>query len=189
MPPAAPRMTRQRHEGGGGRRLFFALWPGAAVGKRLCALQRRLPSRRPARLAAAADLHLTLLFLGRIPPEAESCVCAGAGAAAPVVAPFALTLDRLGYWPRPRILWLAPSSPPAPLLELAERLRCAAADCGLATETRPYAPHVTLCRWGASPRNPPEVVPIRWRARSFVLAASEPQGGARYRILRSWKLG
>ncbi|MFO1400184.1 MAG: 2'-5' RNA ligase family protein [Steroidobacteraceae bacterium] len=50
------------------RRLFFALVPGGAARASLQALARQHAPRR-ARLVGAADLHLTLVFLGAVGEE------------------------------------------------------------------------------------------------------------------------
>ena len=95
-----------------GRRLFLALWPDPTVRADLARLARRLtPHHVP-----AANLHLTLVFLGQTAPAREAAYRAAlAGLRA---APFTLELDRLGCFRGPRVLWLGPSQIPPALTAL-----------------------------------------------------------------------
>ncbi len=124
-------------------RLFFALWPGGAERSALAGLQGSL-GLRGTRPTHPADLHLTLVFLGDLPPERRSCCEAAADLVR--AAPFSVELDRVGLWPRPRILWCGPALTPAALLTLADGLAEALVPCGVPRETRPYAAHMTLAR-------------------------------------------
>jgi len=165
-------------------RLFFALWPGETERADLVRLQRALPCRG-GRTTHPQDLHLTLAFLGEVPPERRPCCEAAADGIH--ARPFALRLDRVGYWPRPRILWCGSQVAPPPLLALVVSLTEALRPCGFAPERRPYAVHVTLARKasafngkGAAEWN------LDWPVSGFVLAASTEGPPPRYRILRRW---
>jgi len=170
-------------------RLFFALWPDPGVRRQLAQLARR--HRRPGgREHHPEDLHLTLAFLGPLTPEQAACARQAAGRIHS--DPFELTLDRLGYWPRPRVLWCGPSHSPAALKGLVSGLWGElGAACGLVPETRPYKPHVTLVRKQRQPAAGPLQPSIEWSAREFVLATSGggPPRGPRYRVLARWPLG
>jgi len=83
-------------------RLFFALWPGEAQCQALAQVQRQLPVPfgRPTH---PLDIHLTLVFLGPATPEQRQCAEAAAGR---VQNPsFEVILDRVGSFPRARVLW------------------------------------------------------------------------------------
>ena len=97
-----------------------------------------------ARPTHPADLHLTLAFLGALPPERRACCEAAADLVQ--AAPFAIPLSRVGLWPRPRILWCGPAVTPPELLTLADGLAEALVPCGVPREARPYAAHITLAR-------------------------------------------
>ncbi len=166
--------------------LFFALWPDASVRDALAAIGRdRVPPG--ARTHHPADLHVTLVFLGPVEPARMDCIDEVAREISG--EPFKLTLDSIGYWRRPRILWCGPSHTPAALARLVDDLQTGLAGCGFEPERRAYSPHVTLAR--KSPLRPAEVLPrpVSWQVNDFVLATSG--GGShvpRYRVLKKWRL-
>jgi RNA 2',3'-cyclic 3'-phosphodiesterase len=168
-------------------RLFFALWPGEAERAALARLQRDL-LRPGARATDPTDLHLTLAFLGTVPLERRAC-CEAAGDGIRAL-PFDLNLARVGYWPRPRILWCGPLAPPAPLLALVRDLTDALRPCGFPGERRPYAAHITLARKVAGFQGPAPPADAAWRLdwpiTDFVLAASSEGPPPRYRVVRRW---
>lgn len=166
-------------------RWFFALWPDPAV---RAALAEPLPDLVPERARAThpLDLHLTLVFLGELTPDRLRCVEA---AATDIGAPaFALSLDRLGYFARSRILWRGPTSIPSPLRMLVLTLQEQLHACGIAPEQRAYQPHMTLARKVRAP--PPAVpsAPVEWMVSDFVLAAGREGAVPRYEIRQRWML-
>lgn len=169
------------------QRLFFALWPDAAVRERIAHWAERCGHHCGGRQVPDGNLHITLAFAGSVPPERRICLEAAAGEVA--MPAFDIRLDRLGYWSRACCLWLSASRPPTGLGELASVLRSALPECGLEPETRPYRMHITLRR--RARRGPPvrEIEPIAWHARDFALVVSQtlPEG-ARYEVLRRWPL-
>lgn len=168
-------------------RLFFALWPGEDERAALVRLQRGL-LRHGGRATDPADLHLTLVFLGAVPPERRAC-CEAAGDGI-LDVPFDLNLAQVGYWPRPRILWCGTLAPPPPLLALVRDLTDALRACGIPGERRPYAAHITLARKTAGFQAPAPAAEAAWRLTwpitGFVLAASSDGPPPRYRIVRRW---
>lgn len=131
------------------------------------------------------DLHMTLVFLGRITPEQMACARQVADDIA--ADPFVLELDRTGYWKRPRIHWCAPKRTPEPLSRLVRTLQSGLTACGLQPEDREYRPHVTLARKAESVDNVALDASIIWQPREFVLAGSPPGDKLpRYRILDKW---
>jgi 2'-5' RNA ligase len=167
------------------RRLFFALWPDAAVRDALVAVAAR-PLRRVKRVRPA-NLHMTLAFPGAVTRAVQDCLEAEAGAIA--VPPFELCIDTAGYWPRPRIAWLGPAHAPAEIWALSGALRTALERCGLVPEARPFLPHITLAR----KVNPGTTIgafePVHWPVGHFALVESVTDpAGAVYRPLRSWPL-
>jgi RNA 2',3'-cyclic 3'-phosphodiesterase len=164
-------------------RLFFALWPGDTERNALARLQGSL-GLHGTRPTHPADLHLTLVFLGDLPPERRSCCEAAADLVR--AAPFAIPLSRVGLWPRPRILWCRPAVTPPELLTLADGLAEALVPCGVPRETRPYAAHITLARQASGALDPRREWSLTWPVTGFVLAASRPGPPPRYRVLRRW---
>lgn len=168
------------------QRLFFALWPDDALQARIHTSTRQL-IEKPAKCVPAHNLHITLAFLGATAPEQR--VCYEQAAAGIRAQAFTLTLERIGHWPAPRILWLGPAQQPEPLLRLVRRLNSALVQCGLTPEPRPFQAHMTLARKVDRPLPVQGIEPIVWSVRQFVLAESitEP-AGARYQVLTNWAL-
>jgi RNA 2',3'-cyclic 3'-phosphodiesterase len=175
-------MKREREAG---IRLFFALWPDAAV--RAALLAARDGAVQEARPTHPDDLHLTLVFIGDVDPDRLSCIEAAADDV--VVAGFELVLAQLETWPRQRVLVAAPGEPPPALFSLVAQLQQHLLPCGIVPEPRRYRPHVTLAR--TAPTVPRRALSIRWSAREFVLVRSGIAGrnGGGYRVLRAWPLG
>ena len=164
-------------------RLFFALWPEAALRDALVAERGALPGA-PGRLSHPLDLHLTLVFIGAVDDAVLPCI--ETAAADVVLAPFTLTLDALCDW-RKQQLWLArPDATPDALLNLVSQLQQHLLACGLQPEPRPYRPHVTLAR--QAPSIDARQLALTWPVRDFVLAASAPGRTPSYRIIRTWPL-
>ncbi len=188
---------RERQAGGG--RLFFALWPPPELARRLGAAAVALGRRLGGRAVAAGNIHLTLVFAGRVTAEVgERVAAAGEGLQLP---PFELHLDEGFVWPRSRVAGLACSQPPPQVCQLAGELAARLSALGLQMDRRPFAPHVTLLRGGrwlnAQPGSPGEPLawgviaglPCRWAVCDFVLVASQTlPAGACYTTLRRYPL-
>ncbi len=169
------------------QRLFFALWPEPALRRRLFRDIRQLVRRSGGRPVAEADLHVTVVFLGSTDAARRACCEAAAATLRP--APFTLTFDTVGYWPRARALWLGATQVPEPLPALARSLNEALAACGFIPEPRPLRPHVTLARKVAQWKGAQAPAPIPWPAETLCLVESVTDpAGARYRVLRRWPL-
>ncbi|RJQ48641.1 MAG: RNA 2',3'-cyclic phosphodiesterase [Gammaproteobacteria bacterium] len=166
------------------QRLFFALLPDATLHERLIKLCSDLAINGAP--VAPGNLHLTLVFLGATDAATRLDIeraCGNVCAAA-----FTLTLDQIGYWPKPRIVWLGSTATPPELSALVAGLNAIAARSGFSVDTRPYAPHITLARKARALKGRP-VAPLQWEARGFSLMESQstPQG-VRYIELRRWEL-
>jgi 2'-5' RNA ligase len=168
------------------RRLFFALWPDEGTRAAIAALAREQINRQAKRVAAD-NLHITLAFPGNVTARVQACLEEAAGRL--TGASFELSIDRLGYWPRPRILWAAPSQTPPGLWSLAVSLRDGLAACGLEPENRPYQAHITLARKAKQALTVTRIAPIPWSIRQFCLVESvSAPAGVSYRVLRIWPL-
>lgn len=166
VPPAGAR----------GRRVFFALWPDDALRREILA---RAPGRavHGGRPVPAANLHLTLVFVGQA--DAAPLRCLETAARRVVFPPFDFRLRGLGMFPGPRVLWLGDVEPAETLAALAGDLAAALQEaCGHPPETRPWCPHVTLARRVRHPVPPTPVEPLTWPVRRFWLveSVSTPQG-------------
>ncbi len=168
------------------RRLFFAFWPADGVRAAIARLARKKLHKngKPVR---PENLHVTVVFLGSVDEHQQRCL--EAMAATLHGEPFELVLDRFGFWPKPRILWLAPAHMPGALLRLVAALNRGIQPCGFTPETRPYRPHVTLARKAAHGVDPWPPAAIPWPVTSFSLVESVTASeGAQYRVLRTWPL-
>ncbi len=169
------------------KRLFFALWPDETLCQAL--LQQGSPYLQQAQgnVVAAANLHLTLTFLGQV--EATQQQCLEQAADAICLPRFEMVFDYLDYWARSQVLWAGSSSPVPALLALSTALQAAQKPCGLAREKRPYQPHITLVRKCTSAFATLPIEPLHWRPDAFVLVESiTDKAGARYAVLRRWPL-
>lgn len=169
-------------------RLFFALWPGDALREQLVQHRDLLISAPGGRLLPRENLHLTLAFLGQT--DAGQRARVEAVAADLEISPFRLRLDRFGYWPRPKVLWIAPAQMPAALTDLAAALHAGAGSCGLRLDTRPYQAHVTLARQLPQPPSGGDCPALDWAVDRFVLVRSSTLSqGVRYDVVGEWGLG
>ncbi len=166
------------------RRVFFALWPGEDTRRALLRATRSAVRRSGGRGTPPGNLHITLAFLG---PLTETDLATVVGVPPVPCSKFTIELDKLGYWPRSRVLWLGSTHLPAELLRLERRLWCALAEIGFERERRPFCPHVTLARKARSVVAP--VHTVAWPVSKLGLVESIP--GARhpvYEVLREWTL-
>ncbi len=138
---------------------------------------------------AAANLHLTLAFLGEVSAQKTRTLMEQAGRISQHA--FDLTLDDAGYWPRSGVVWLGPARAPRGLLQLAALLRSQAARCGCPQPAQPYHPHLTLLRQVTRPvALPPRNFHWQLPVSRFVLYQSEyARGSVRYHALAQWELG
>lgn len=168
------------------QRLFFALWPGGALRRQLAAY-RPLLEGCGGRPVVPENLHLTLAFLGSTDAATRRCL---EQAAENIRLPgFSLTLDELGFWRRPQVVWLGADDTPEPLLALVAALKKAMLGCAIKPDERPFQTHMTLMR--KARRAPAQTQPeaLTWPITEFVLVASETRPeGVRYQVLRRWPL-
>jgi len=169
------------------RRLFFALWPDTDKQRELAMLALAVQPAHSGQVVAMENLHATLLFLGNV--SAAQQLCLENAASQLRTGPFLLTLDRIGYFRRPQVLWAGCRSSPTDLLSLVSGLRSGCAPCGMAVEDRPFEPHVTLVRHVRADPGRPPVIPVDWEVERFALVESSSHAqGVRYRPLRFWEL-
>ena len=169
------------------QRLFFALWPDEAMRSALEQSAGKTLGQRVKRVAAD-NLHITLAFAGAVTLLQRSCLEMAASA---IRRPcFELSIDRLGHWPKPRILWAGPSHIPTEVRSLAADLQLSLTACGIDADTRAWQPHITLARKQNSAPRRNEFPTNHWSISEFCLLESvtEP-AGVRYRVLRTWALG
>ena len=119
-----------------------------ALGETQAALRAAAP-RADVRWAAAAQLHLTLKFLGAVPDDRVSGVSAALATVATGVGPVRLVASGLGAFPSlgdARVLWAGIASAGSETADLAEAVDRALSGLGFPAETRPFRAHLTLGR-------------------------------------------
>lgn len=188
-------------------RLFIALEPSDAVRRRLAALAaevKRAAGRGAdgVRWIPAANLHLTVQFLGAVPEERVADVTAAVRAVAAGGRPLALEVQGAGGFPnarRPRVLWLGLHGDVALAQALVAELGRRLAPLGFPPEARPWSAHLTIGR-ARDPRgalglagalaSQAEGEGVPWRAGELVLFESHlSPKGPRYEAIASAALG
>ncbi len=166
--------------------MFFALWPDEKVQQTIAEFVRGLP-KGSGRFVPLRNLHLTLAFAGAV--DTRTCACLVTRAFQFEGESFSLSLTRIGYFRRSRILWLGTETAPAALINLAWQLNLTLEYCGLRSDFRPYRPHVTLARNAVPPLHGAEVAPVNWPASVYCLVASHTHPeGPHYKILQRFPL-
>ena len=151
--PAAPlRFGAGRRDSLAGMRLFLAvpLEPEALarVADVAAELRRTLDAGDALRWADPAQQHITLHFLGQVPPPAATRLLSHLDEPLAQGA-FDLELGGVGLFPPsgvPRVLWLAIERGRVELGRLHGELASRICDAGLPVEDRAFSPHVTLAR-------------------------------------------
>lgn len=179
-------------------RLFVAIDVPEQVRRRIEAFAQEMRGRAPhARWVRVDGIHVTLKFIGEVPPERVNKI---RSALAPVraSAPVEMTFHDIGFFPndrRPRVFWVGIHASPV-LPDLAAEIEYRLEPLGIASESRPFRPHLTLARFD----HPSESIGLRKAlaeggardfgeavAREFHLYESRfESGGARYARLETF---
>lgn len=170
------------------QRLFFALELPDTLQQQLVQWRADCFPAEAGTPVAAANLHLTLAFLGDV---SDTTAARLQQLAARITQPaFTLDLDDAGHWPRPGVVWLGCQRAPRGLLQLADLLRAQAARHGCAQSAQPFHPHITLLRHATEQvALPPRQFHWRCDIRHFALLASVfRQGRTRYQAVARWPL-
>ncbi|MDX1381481.1 MAG: RNA 2',3'-cyclic phosphodiesterase [Xanthomonadales bacterium] len=179
MPSAAESDTTER--------VFFALRPDAELRARIAALQ--MLDGWSGRPVPPGNLHLTLVFIGEVDGRRlETLKDLAADRALP---PCGLSLDRLGWFPRPGVGWLGCSGgAPDMFAGFQRRLASSVSAAGFDVDMRRWTPHVTLYRHLRKAPPTMRSEPLEWRVEAFELMASRPRedgaGGVEYHTLGRW---
>ncbi|MFY2737186.1 RNA 2',3'-cyclic phosphodiesterase [Pseudocitrobacter sp. RIT415] len=170
------------------KRVFFAIEIPTKIQRQIVRWRAENFPDDAGRPVAAANMHITLAFLGEVSAEKQAALAKLAGR---IRQPgFTLHLDDAGQWLRSRVVWLGTRQPPRGMLQLANMLRAQAARSGCYQSPQPFHPHLTLLR------NTAHAVPIpapgfHWEipVSEFVLYESNfINGRTRYTPLQRWTL-
>ena len=153
------------------KRLFFAIELPTTLQRQIVRWRASHFPAEAGRPVVAANMHLTLAFLGEVSAEKQRALSAMAGR---ISQPgFTLHLDPRG------------------LLQLANMLRAQAARSGCYQSPQPFHPHITLLRdAGQAVAIPPPGFHWSFQVNEFALYESAfVQGRTRYTPLQRWTLG
>ncbi len=169
-------------------RLFFAL--GLSAQEKLQIEAWRDKALPPiAGKVPAANFHITLAFLGQTSEAQHELLVQGADEVQSKC--FDLHFQHLGYFAKPKALWLGADNTPVALTDLVASLSAVAKRAGLPAENRRYIPHITLFR--KCKENPPAPLiepSFQFRFSEFGLYQSLNKGhGVEYQCLQTWRLG
>lgn len=172
------------------KRLFLALWPDEVTRKRLSLLQRKLARHRrltTASAVAAEKFHITLHFLGAVEEEVQAQLVQALDKV--TGRTFTLEINRWGYLPRPRVLFLGTQDIPDALMDLVNDTGACITECIEDYRSKQFLPHLTLFRKAHHPKQLDEFDTIKWKVDRVVLVESiTRQEGAEYQILHEWRL-
>lgn len=133
-------------------RLFVAVNFPARLRQKIARLSRPMQEAGiPGRWAGPEQIHLTLKFIGEVPAEEVAGITDALVQVAASFRPFELAFGPIGAFPsprRPRVVWLGVEPTPA-LRFVKDDVERRLSELGVARESRPYQPHITL---GRAPR-------------------------------------
>ena len=166
-------------------KLVIARWRDSAF--------RSLEAGGLARPVPPANFHLTLAFIGELPPRKLESLCDSVDALLrnKPHAPGSVQLNEVGYWPRNGILWLGPAHCPPELKALATRLRTLAGQAGGKRESKSFQPHISLFR-RCTIAPPPSLSAPEFTisyAEITLFESRQGGGGVSYQPVHSWALG
>ncbi len=116
------------------------------------------------------NLHMTFHFLGEITQEQAIGVLKNLQQVADRFSPFRVQYRALGVFPdrkRPRVLWIGVSKGESSLRKLAGEVVKLNRRTGIRSESRPFHPHVTICRIKEADRKKLGSLMNRYRGHTF----------------------
>ena len=135
----------------------------------------------------AANLHLTLVFLGNVRADLLPALTQMAGAVHGAAVD--LALDTVALWRHNHIVWIGAQVCPEGLREVVAQLAAGVRGLGIRTEPRDYVPHMSLLRRAQRAPVGFSFPAVEWRAAEFALIRSAPRpGGVAYEVIARWPL-
>jgi 2'-5' RNA ligase len=172
------------------KRLFLALWPDDITRRQLAAVQKQFSKNerlQKAKPVPVENLHITMHFLGAVTQEVHDTLQTLLDSVSARACN--LVIDRWGYFPRPKVLWLGARSSPEPLTELVAQTESCIQQCMEGYEQNRFVPHITVFRKARHPVEVEEFQPIDWNIDRFALVESDTRPeGAVYTVLKEWML-
>jgi 2'-5' RNA ligase len=140
-------------------------------------------------LVPAANFHVTLAFLGNVSVKQLDTLKRLIDEM-PNITTFDVSLNQLGYWPKPKALWLGSQQTAPEHLLLAQHIHNIASKSDLLLQDQDYVAHLTLARkCKVKPPAPLFPANFKWHVDQFHLfeSKSSPEGVI-YPIRQSWPL-
>ncbi|WP_299080264.1 RNA 2',3'-cyclic phosphodiesterase [uncultured Paraglaciecola sp.] len=136
-----------------------------------------------------ANFHVTLAFLGQVSPTQLDALCENVDAM-PEVQAFDVSLNHVGYWAKPKALWLGSHHTHPAHQQLVTHITHSCKMAGLQLTQREYIAHLTLAR--KCTVNPPAALiepQFSWHNTEFHLYESvSGKQGVTYPIRHSWSI-
>ena len=126
------------------RTLFFGLWPDDRQRDRMRDFISPVAKLVEGRAIDRREWHITVVYIGAVDERYIAELQESAERVA--FEPFRLRLDRLEFWPRPKIAAMVPPRIPPELERLVETLSGLVLAAGIEPAQRVYRPHVTVVR-------------------------------------------
>jgi RNA 2',3'-cyclic 3'-phosphodiesterase len=167
-------------------RLFFAAFPDRETRRLIASAAASLMLGDDARLVPCENYHITLAFVG----EVSNSQAALLRTIVPLEVPaFTVRFDTCEHWLRSEVVVLAASECPPALHDLQCKLRGELAHHDLASDPRPFHPHVTIARKAVQPPVQQAMSGFLWKVTAFQLVRSARSTiGSTYTVLDHWSL-
>ncbi|GGI90399.1 RNA 2',3'-cyclic phosphodiesterase [Legionella impletisoli] len=181
-PKLHPKLTKRSKE-----TYFFALYPDENTAEHLHKQAKKLIHSESYPIIPKSKLHLTLAYLGNVPPD---FLQEAMRIAALIKAKrFDLKINVMDAWLRSKVLWLGTDSLPEELTNLVLRLNRQLISAGFRPEKSPFTPHVTIARKWDKPVKPQTIQAILWPVEEFCLIKSSTASNTtHYEKVASWPL-
>lgn len=147
------------------------------------------------------NIHLSLAFLGDVSGEQIVSLSQDLQALAPAMAPFKFSSSGVGYFGserHPRVIWAGIAGPPPELVKLHSEITAILKKHNLASDDRPFKPHLTFGRIRSAQRIESLMKAIHAARdsafgtvvadRFFLMRSELHPRGAQYTVLREYKL-
>ena len=168
-------------------RLFFGLQPDTQSALDIIDWRERSlpPMARP---VPVDNLHVTLAFLGQVQDryleelfDLADKIHSG---------PFELRINQLGFWSKPKILWIGPDEIPQPVSRLAKMLGNVRKRMGFRADKKEFLPHITVARRCEMPPPASALQPdfTIYFDRFTLFESSRIKSGLYYRAIQDWML-
>jgi 2'-5' RNA ligase len=161
----------------------------------LAEVARAVAERLGGRPTRRETIHLTLAFLGDVPVSELPELCAAGERVR--ASPFALKIDRCGYWQHNGVFWAGLGEGQDCLHDLYRQLQASLGESGFRPDplARCYTPHLTLVRRVPVPGDEPMQAvtqgfrSLDWLCASYALVRSDlSASGPQYTTLREFPL-